>query len=169
MVSSYRDPKFVVQILLADFGALFRRTALVRNVVEFDDRPSTELHLMQRFEDSRQINLPASKFDELIILLRIAQFLDIFNMQEQQSIGIFVDGFDRIASALEIVSDVEFELRVTWIGRCQNLIYFFGSLSKRAHVIVIAERNPEVRCLLSKCGQQLPESLVVFWGDRAIL
>ena len=43
------------------------------------------------------------------------------------------------------MSDVEFELGIARIGSGQNLIYFLGTFAERAHVIVISERNAEVR------------------------
>ena len=78
--------------------------------------------------------------------------LDIFDVQEQQPVGVFVNGFDRIAAALEIMRDVEFELRVARVGRRQDLIDFFRGLPKRTHVIVITQWDSNFRGLLPDRG-----------------
>jgi hypothetical protein len=47
------DTYFLLKIFLADDCGLLRRPRLVRNTVEFDNRPAAEFNLLQHGEDGR--------------------------------------------------------------------------------------------------------------------
>src|SRR5438270_797432 len=95
--------------------------------------------------------------------------LDILDMKKQQPVAVFFNGLGGIAASLKIMSDIEFQLRVARIGSGQDLIYFLGTFAERAHVIVISERNAEIRGAFANFRKQVPEAFVVRGSNGVIL
>src|SRR6266436_2715836 len=53
--------------------------------------------------------------------------------------------------------DIQFQFDVARIRNTHDLIKLFGALAKRAHVIVIAERDSEIRCALAELGESFAQ------------
>ena len=82
-------------------------------------------------------------------------------MQEQKPVGVLLNGFGRVAPALEVMRHIEFQLGVARVRRLQNLLYLFGTLSQRAHVVVVSERNSQVGGALSYFCDELAQAYVI--------
>src|ERR1700682_774296 len=168
MESSYGHSQLFLEILLVCRGGFFGAMGVVGNSVEFDDCPAAEIDSAQRFEDGGDVHESVPKPDETIGMLRVLaslEALDVFNVQEEQAIAEFLDGFRGVAAALKMVRDVQFQFDVARIRKAHNLIEFFGALAQRAHVIVIAERDSEIRGALAEFGESLAKLFEV-WRSR---
>ena len=64
------------------------------------------------------------------------------------------------------MGDVELEFDVSRIGGRKDLFDFLGPLAHRVHVVVIPERDAEIRRSLADLGEQAPEALIVGGGKR---
>src|SRR5579872_6191599 len=95
--------------------------------------------------------------------------MNIFEMQKQQTVVIFVDGLHRIAAALQVVSDVEFQLAVARIGGLENLVESLRALTHGTHVIVIAERDSQIGNSFAYLSEQFSQAPVLCRTDRPTL
>src|SRR5204863_9442707 len=85
---------------------------------------------------------------------------DVLDVAEQQSIRVLPDGGDGIDATLLVVGDVELELHVARVGRGKNLIHLLGPFANRVHVIVVPERDAEIRRSFADFGEQTSEPLI---------
>src|ERR1700687_1385344 len=147
MESSYGQPQFFLEILFVRRSGFFGTMGVIGYSTEFDDRPAAEIYFAQSFEDGGDVDQAVPQLDEAIGTLRILatrEMLDVFDVQKKQAIAKLVDGFHGVAAALEIVRDIQFQFDVPRIRQAHDLIEFLGALAKRAHMIVISERDSEV-------------------------
>ena len=160
-----------LEVRLADRRRFFRRTRLAGHAVELDDRPPAEFDLVERAEHARDIDLAASELDEAVrrrvVRLVGRRTLDVLDVKEQQTIVVALNRLHRIAAALLVVRDVELEFHVPRIGRVENTVDRLGRLAQRAHVIVVADADAEIRTAPADLGEQTSEPRVIAGGHRA--
>ncbi len=95
--------------------------------------------------------------------------LEIFDVQEDQSIAVFLDRLHRISAALLVVRRVELQLDVARIRGVEDPPDFIRAFAQVVHVIVEADRDAEIGRALSDLGQQLAKPFVVLRDDRTAL
>src|SRR5579859_6857487 len=104
MVISYRHLDLFFQILLADFGALLGRAVFLGCSIQFHDGPAAEIYFVKGVKHGWKIDAALSEFDKAISALRvrrIRQGFNVLDVQEQEPISVLLNGFGRVAAALE--------------------------------------------------------------------
>src|ERR1051325_1625969 len=163
MANSYRHPEFFFQVFLADGSGLFGSARLVRYNIEFDDSPAAEIYFAQRSEHCGEVHASPAQLDKTERTLGRLAFryrFYILDMQEKQAILIFLDSLGGISATLKIMRHVQFQLGEARVRGLQDLIHFLGALSKRTHVVVISERDSQIRCALSNFCDEFAQACI---------
>src|SRR5437762_2949345 len=107
-----REVQALDEVSLVDFCRFLRRAIRIGDAIELDDRPAIEPDVVERLEDSRQIDTTSPELHEAI---RIVERLDVLQMKHLNPFTVLPDCRDGIAAGLLIMRDVEQQPDVTSI------------------------------------------------------
>src|SRR5579885_2115099 len=162
MASSQGHPQLVLEIGLVDLGACFWSARGIGDGVEFHDGPAAEMDVTQSLERGGYIHAAAAKLDETVrAFVAGRERLDVLEVEKQQAVAIGLDGLCGIPAALEIVSDIEFQLHIAPIARFENLRDLLRMLAERTHVIVVTQWNAKVGSAFAEFAEQSSKLLAV--------
>src|SRR6266849_3217042 len=166
MESSYGQPQLFLEILLVRRRSFFGTVGVIGHSVEFDDRPTAEIYFAQSFKDGGYVHQSVAQLDPAIGVLGVLprKALDVFDVQKEQSIAELIDGFHGVATALEIVGDIQFQFDIARIRKTHDLIKLFGAFAERAHVVMVSERDSEISGALAKLGESFAQLFEVRRG-----
>ncbi len=109
-----RDAYLLLEIGLTDDGGLLRCPRLIRNPIKLNDGPAMELHLVQRSEDRRKIDLATAELHELERIFCFGRIgrnvVDVLQVEEEKAIVILFDRLCRVPSASNEMSSIELKL-----------------------------------------------------------
>src|SRR6266852_1404383 len=165
---------YILEVFPADKRRLLGRACFVGYGVELDDGPALKLDITESGEHTLQVYLASPELHETVRPRQIPsrrgdRTLEILDVYETQAIGVLPDRAHGISSALLIVRGIEQELHVPRVGCLEDLGNRFRGFADRVHVMMIGERDAEVRRALTELGHQTSEAHVVARDDRPIL
>src|SRR6267143_1105318 len=144
-----RYAQLLFEIILTDDGRLLRCSRLIRDSIEFNDRPATELNFLHCGEHRRKINPAATKFNELerIFCLRCIgrNIVHVLKVKEEKTVMILFNGLCGVATARNDMGSVQLKLHVFRIRLFEDEIQICRSLAESVQVVVIAKRDANIR------------------------
>src|SRR5581483_8892430 len=108
-----------MKIVLADQCRVLWSTRRIGHSVELNHSPAAEINVFECLEAGRHIDASAPQLDKTIIPAAFRflfwDALNIFDVYEQQTILVLLNGFDGVPTALHTMRDVQLEFHVTRI------------------------------------------------------